>query len=196
MTRFRLIAALAPALLMLSACGINTIPAAEEEAKAAWANVENQYQRRADLVPNLVRTVQGFATQEREVLTQVTEARARATQVTVDPSNPQAMQQFAAAQGELGSALSRLLVTVERYPELRSSQLFADLQQQLEGTENRIAIARSDYNEAVRAYNTRIRTFPDMVGARIIYGAEPMVPFEATTPGAEQAPTVDFGNRP
>lgn len=195
MTRYRLFAFMAPVLLLLSACGINSIPRAEEEVKGRWADVENNYQRRADLVPNLVATVRGFADQERDVLTQVTEARARATQVTVDPSNPQAMQQFADAQGQLGGALSRLLVTVERYPELRSNENFLALQSQLEGTENRIAIARRDYNQAVQAYNTRIRTFPDLIGARVIYGAEPMTPFEATTPGADQAPTVDFGNR-
>lgn len=193
MIRFRLLAILAPAALLLSACGINSIPTAEEQAKAEWANVEAAYQRRADLVPNLVNTVQGFADQEREVLTEVTQARAQATQVNVDPSDPQAMQRFAAAQEQLGSSLSRLLVTVERYPELRSSTLFQDLQQQLEGTENRINIARRDYNEAVRAYNTEIRTFPSIIGARVIYGAEPMVPFEAAE-GAEQAPTVDFSN--
>lgn len=189
----RLALLLAPVAVLLSACGVNSIPTAEEEAKARWADVENQYQRRADLIPNLVETVRGFAGQEREVLTQVTEARARASQVTVDPSDPQAVRQFAEAQGALGSALSRLLVTVERYPELKSNENFLTLQSQLEGTENRIAVARRDYNEAVRSYNTEIRTFPAIIGARIIYGAEPMTPFEATTPGAEQAPKVDFG---
>lgn len=187
----RLLAILAPAALLLSACGINAVPTAEERAKAEWANVEAAYQRRADLVPNLVNTVEGFAAQEREVLTEVTEARAQATQVQVDPTDPQAVERFATAQQQLGSSLSRLLVTVERYPELRSSALFQDLQQQLEGTENRINIARRDYNEAVRAYNTEIRTFPSVVPARVVYGAEPMVPFEAAE-GAEQAPTVDF----
>jgi LemA protein len=194
MTRLRLFAILAPVAILLSACGVNSIPRAEEEAKAKWADVETQYQRRANLVPNLVETVRGFADQEREVLTEVTQARARAGTVQVDPANPQAMQQFADAQGQLGSALSRLLVTVERYPELRSNENFLALQSQLEGTENRIAIARRDYNEAVRAYNTRIRTFPDIIGARVIYGSEPMTPFAAQE-GAEQAPTVDFGNR-
>lgn len=194
MTRARILATLLPAALLLSACGINSIPRAEEEVKAKWADVESDYQRRADLVPQLVGTVRGLADQERAVLTEVTEARSRASQVTVDPSNPEAMQQFADAQGQLGSSLSRLLVTVERYPELRSSESFLALQQQLEGSENRINISRRDYNEAVRAYNTRIRTFPDLIGARVIYGAEPMTPFEAQA-GAEQAPTVDFGNR-
>lgn len=192
--RARLLALIAPMALALSACGINSIPTAEENAKARWADVETQYQRRADLIPNLVRTVGAFADQEREVLTQVTEARARAGSVQIDPTNAQAVQNFANAQAELGSALSRLLVTVERYPELRSSEQFATLMSQLEGTENRIGIARRDYNAAVQAYNTRIRTFPDLIGARVIYGSEPMVPFEAQA-GAEQAPSVDFGNR-
>lgn len=191
--RTRLLAVLAAVVVTLSACGINSIPRAEEEVKARWADVETQYQRRADLIPNLVRTVQGFARQEREVLTQVTEARARASSIQVDPTNAEAVRQFAAAQGELSQSLGRLLVTVERYPELRSNQNFMALQSQLEGTENRIAVARRDYNSAVQAYNTRIRTFPDLIGAKVIYGSEPMTPFEAQE-GAERAPTVDFGN--
>lgn len=196
MTSTRLMAALmAPvAIVSLSGCGINSIPTAEEEVKARWADVENNYQRRADLIPNLVRTVQGYAQQERQVLTEVTEARARATQITVDPSDPQSMERFANAQGELSGSLSRLLATFEAYPDLKSNQNFLALQSQLEGTENRITIARQDYNQAVQAYNTRIRTFPDIIGAKVFYGAEPMVPFEATTPNAEQAPVVDFGN--
>ena len=191
--RTRLLAALAAVAATLSACGINSIPRAEEEVKARWADVEAQYQRRADLIPNLVRTVQAFGLQERQVLTDVTEARARATSVQVDPSNPQAVQNFAAAQNALGQSLGRLLVTVERYPELRSQENFMALQSQLEGTENRIAVARRDYNQAVQAYNTRIRTFPDLIGARIIYGADPMTPFEAQE-GAEVAPEVNFGS--
>ena len=190
----RLLVILAPVALFLSACGVNSIPTAEEEAKARWADVEAQYQRRADLIPNLVETVRGFADQENEVLTNVTEARARATQINVDPSNPQDMQRFAQAQEQVGSALSRLLVSVERYPELRSNENFLALQSQLEGTENRIAIARRDYNQAVQSYNTEIRTFPSIIGARVIYGAEPMTPFEAAE-GAEEAPTVDFGTK-
>ena len=183
------------AALALAGCGINAVPTAEERAHAAWADVESQYQRRADLVPNLVNTVQGFAAQEREVLTDVIEARASATQVNLDPgdlSDPGALQRFQAAQGNLSSALSRLLVTVERYPELSSQQNFLELQSQLEGTENRIAVARRDYNEAVRAYNTEIRTFPSLIAARFIYGAERMQPYEAVTEGAETAPTVEF----
>ena len=191
--RTRLFAVLAAVVVTLSACGINSIPRAEEEAKARWADVETQYQRRADLIPNLVRTVQAFAQQERAVLTEVTEARARATSIQVDPTNAQAMQNFAAAQGALSNSLGRLLVTVERYPELRSNENFLSLQSQLEGTENRIAVARRDYNAAVQAYNTRIRTFPDLIGARIIYGSDPMTPFEAEE-GAERAPEVNFGN--
>lgn len=183
------------AALTLSACGINSVPTAEEAAKAAWANVENNYQRRADLVPNLVATVKGFAAQEREVLTEVTQARAAATQVSLDAgelSDPAAVQRFQAAQDNLSGALGRLLVTVERYPELRSNENFLMLQSQLEGTENRIAVARRDYNQAVQSYNTEIRTFPSLIAARFIYGAEPMQPFEATTEGAEEAPTVEF----
>ena len=182
-------------LLAVAGRGINSVPTREEAAKAAWADVQNQYQRRADLVPNLVATVQGFAKQEREVLTAVTEARARATSVQMSPEalrDPQAMRNFEAAQGQLGSALSRLLVTVERYPELRSSESFLTLQAQLEGTENRIAVARRDYNEAVRLYNTEIRTFPSLIAAKFIYSAQPIQPFTATTPGADVAPQVKF----
>lgn len=192
------VALLAPAaLLTLSACGINTIPTAEEEVKARWADVQNQYQRRADLIPNLVETVKGYASQERGVLTDVTEARAKASSIQVkadDLGDPQKMKQFADAQGQLGASLGRLLVTVEAYPDLKSNQNFLALQSQLEGTENRITIARADYNKAVQAYNTRIRTFPDIIGAKVFYGAEPKVTFEATAPNAEKAPTVDFGN--
>ena len=191
--RTRLFAVLAVAAVFLSACGINSIPTAEENAKAKWADVETQYQRRADLIPNLVRTVQAFAEQERAVLTEVTEARARASSIQVDPSNAEAMQQFAQAQGALSQSLGRLLVTVERYPELRSNENFMSLQSQLEGTENRIAVARRDYNAAVQAYNTEIRTFPSIIGARVIYGSDPMTPFEAED-GAERAPEVTFGN--
>ena len=182
--------------VMLSACGLNSVPTAEEEAKARWADVENQYQRRADLIPNLVETVKGFAAQENEVLTNVTEARSRASSINVDPDNLNEanVEQFAAAQEQLSQSLGRLLVTVERYPELRSNQNFLALQSQLEGTENRIAVARRDYNAAVQDYNTTIRTFPSAIGARIFYGAEPMPTYRATTAGAEEAPEVDFGS--
>lgn len=181
--------------LWLTACGINAIPTAEETAKAKWADVQNQYQRRADLIPNLVATVRGYAEQEREVLVEVTNARARATSVNVSPeqlTDPAAVEQFAQAQGALSQSLGRLLLVVERYPDLKSNQNFLALQSQIEGTENRIAIARSDYNRAVQDYNTEIRTFPSIVGAKLIYGAKPMVPFQATSPGAEQAPKVEF----
>ena len=189
---------LAPAaFLSLTACGINSIPTAEEEAKARWADVENQYQRRADLIPNLVATVQGYATQEREVLTEVTEARAGANRITVTPeqlTDPEAMRAFSEAQSRLSAAIVPLQRLQEAYPDLKSNQNFLALQSQLEGTENRVTIARSDYNQAVQNYNTTIRTFPAVIGAKIFYGAEPMVPFEATTEDAEEAPTVSFGN--
>lgn len=181
--------------LSLAGCGINSVPTAEEMAKARWADVQNEYQRRADLVPNLVATVKGFAAQEKEVLTQVTEARAKATSIQVKPddlSDPAKLRQFGDAQGGLSQALGRLLMVTENYPDLKSNQNFLALQSQLEGTENRISISRRDYNEAVRAYNTRIRTFPDAIGAKIFYGAKPMTPFEATTPNAQTAPTVAF----
>lgn len=197
MNRTRLMAMFAPVVILLSACGVNSIPTAEEEVNGRWADVQNQYQRRADLIPNLVRTVQGYATQEREVLTQVTEARANATRIQLTPeqlSDPEAMRRFSEAQGRLSATIIPLQRLQEAYPELRSNANFMALQSQLEGTENRITIARTDYNGAVQAYNTRIRTFPDVIGAKIFYGAEPKVPFQATTPGAEQAPTVDFGN--
>jgi LemA protein len=187
---------LAPlAALSLSACGINSIPTAEEAAKARWADVQNEYQRRADLVPNLVATVQGYAQQEKSVLTAVTEARARATAINVsaeDLGNPAKLQQLGQAQGELSQALGRLLSVTENYPDLKSNANFLALQSQLEGTENRITIARRDYNEAVQGYNTRIRTVPDAIGAKVIYGAKPMATFEATAVNADKAPTVKF----
>ena len=197
MTTTRLMTAfLAPvAIVSLSGCGINSIPTAEEEAKGKWANVQNQYQRRADLIPNLVASVKGAAAQERNVLREVTEARARASQVTLTADqlrDPEALRAFSQAQGQLSTALIPLRQLQEAYPDLKSNQNFLALQSQLEGTENRITIARQDYNGAVQAYNTRIRTFPDVIGAKIFYGAEPMVPFQATTPNAEQAPTVSF----
>ncbi len=183
------------AALLLSGCGINTIPAKEEGVKAKWADVENQYQRRADLIPNLVATVKGFAAQEKDVLEGVIKARASATQTTIDPSklsDPAQMAAFEQAQGQLSSSLSRLLVTVEKYPELKSNEQFLNLQSQLEGTENRIAVARRDYNLAVQDYNTEIRTFPSLITAKVIYGAEPIAPFKATATNAEKAPEVAF----
>ncbi|KQY86692.1 MULTISPECIES: LemA family protein [unclassified Brevundimonas] len=183
---------LAPAA---AGCGINAIPTKEEAAKARWADVQSQYQRRADLVPNLVATVQGAAIAERTTLTQVIEARAAATGVTVTPetlSDPAAFQRYQAAQGQLSQALSRLLLVVERYPEIKSNQNFIALQSQLEGTENRIAVSRRDYNEAVRDYNTSLRTFPTVIWAKTIHGgSEPMQLFTATET-AQTAPNVNF----
>lgn len=186
------VAAIAPAA---AGCGVNAIPTKEEAAKARWADVQSQYQRRADLIPNLVATVQGAAIQERTTLTQVIEARARATGVTVTPetvSDPAAFQRYQAAQGELSQALSRLLMVVENYPQLQSNQNFLALQTQIEGTENRIGIARRDYNEAVRDYNTTLRTFPTVIWANTLHsGSEPMQLFTATE-AAQTAPTVNF----
>ncbi len=189
------LAALAGTALLLSGCGVNTIPAKEEAVKAKWADVENQYQRRADLIPNLVSTVKGYAAQEKDVLEAVTKARASASQVTVDPtklSDPKQLAAFDQAQGALGQSLGRLLVTVEKYPELKSNELFLQLQSQLEGTENRITVARRDYNMAVQDYNTEIRTFPSLITAKVVYGAEPIAPFKATTVNADKAPEVKF----
>ena len=181
--------------LSLSACGVNSIPTKEEGAKASWGEVQNQYQRRADLIPNLVATVQGYAKQEQDVLIGVTEARAKATSVNVTPgdlSNPAKMAEYQQAQDGLSQSLGRLMVVVEKYPELKSDQNFLALQSQLEGTENRVAIARRDFNESVRLYNTEIRTFPSIVAAKVIYGSEPMTPFQATAANAESAPQVKF----
>ena len=189
-------ALLAPvAALALGGCGLNSIPTAEENAKARWADVQNEYQRRADLVPNLVATVKGYAKQESSVLVGVTEARAKATSIQVsadDLKDPSKIQQFGAAQGQLSAALGRLLSVTENYPDLKSNTNFLALQSQLEGTENRITIARRDYNGAVQQYNTLIRTFPNSIGAKVFYGAKPMQTFEATAPNAQSAPTVNF----
>jgi LemA protein len=187
----------AAALLSLSACGVNTIPTAEEEARAQWANVEASFQRRANLVPNLVSTVRAAAASEERILTGVTQARANATRITVTPeqlSDPQAMQRFSEAQSRLSAAILPLQRLQEQYPQLQSQQNFATLMSSLERTENRINIEIRDYNDAVRRYNTTIRTFPNVIGARVIYGSQPLVPYRATTPGAEEAPKVDFGN--
>ena len=183
-------------LVSLTGCGINNIPTYDEQVKAAWAQVENQYQRRDDLVPNLVETVKGFAQQERETLTAVTEARSKATSIQVDESildNPEKLQQFQQAQGELSSALSRLMAVSERYPDLKSNQNFLALQSQLEGTENRIAVARRDFIQAVQRYNTELRTFPGRIWHSLMYSdMEPHANFEATAENAEQAPQVQF----
>ncbi len=190
--RFGLLGILAA--FSLAGCGINSVPTAEENVTAKWGNVQNEYQRRADLVPNLVNTVKGYAEQEKSVLTEVTEARAKATSIQLnanDLDDPAKVKQFQDAQSQLGGSLGRLLATFEAYPDLKSNQNFLTLQAQLEGTENSILVARKDYNEAVQAYNTRIRTFPDAIGAKIFYGAKPKVPFEASA-GAQTAPKVDF----
>jgi LemA protein len=189
----RSVFAVVPALV-LAGCGINSVPTAEENAKARWADVQNQYQRRADLIPNLVSTVRAAGAQEKSILVEVTQARAGANQVRLTPeqlSDPAAVANYQRAQGAVTMSLQRLQ---EAYPELKSQGNYTTLMSQLEGTENRITIARNDYNGAVQAYNTRIRTFPDAIGAKIFYGAKPLVPFQATTPGAETAPTVNFGN--
>ena len=180
----------------LAGCGINNIPTYDEQVKAAWSQVQNQYQRRADLVPNLVNTVQGFADQEREVLVEVTEARSKVGSIQMDESildDPQKFQQFEQAQSQLGSALQRLMVVVERYPDLKSNQNVLTQQAQLEGTENRIAVARRDYIQAVQQYNTEIRTFPGRLWHSVLYSElEQRENFEATTENADQAPSVNF----
>ena len=193
--RIRAGLAIAIVSMLLSACGYNTIPTLEETAKARWSDVQNNYQRRADLIPNLVATVQGYANQEKDVLTAVTEARAKATQVTVsadDLTDPAKLQAFQEAQGQLSGALGRLLAISENYPDLKSNQNFLALQSQLEGTENRIAVARKDYIEAVRAYNTSLRTFPTVIWANTLFrSSKPMAEFAAND-AAQTPPQVKF----
>jgi LemA protein len=179
----------------LAGCGVNSIPTAEEEAKAKWADVQAAYQRRANLIPNLVATTQGAAASEQRILVGVTEARANATRITVTPDqlgDPEAMKRFSEAQSRLSAAIIPLQRLQEAYPDLKSQANFQTLMSQLEATENRINIAITDYNQAVQGYNTRIRTFPDVIGAKVIYGAKPMATFQATTPNADQAPPVSF----
>ena len=178
----------------LSGCGLNSVPTQEENAKAKWADVENYYQRRADLIPNLVATVKAAGAQEKSILVEVTQARASAGQVKLSAdqlSDPTKVAAYERAQSGVTMSLQRLQ---EAYPELKSQANYATLMDQLEGTENRISTARHDYNGAVQSYNTTIRTFPYAIGAKVIYGAKPLVPFKATTPGSDQAPTVNFGN--
>jgi LemA protein len=181
--------------LSVGGCGYNTIPTLEEQAKARWGDVQNQYQRRADLIPNLVATVQGYAKQERDVLTAVVEARAKATQVKVDASqltDPEKIKQFQDAQNQLSSTLGRLLAITENYPDLKSNANFLALQSQLEGTENRIAVARREYIEAVRTYNTSLRTFPTVLWAKTVFSdSKPMAEFTATD-NAQSPPQVKF----
>ena len=184
------------ASLVLAGCGINVIPTNEEKAKAAWSEVLNQYQRRSDLIPNLVETVKGYASQERDVLTSVVEARAKATSIRVDAStitNPEQFKQFQDAQAGLSGALGRLIAVSENYPDLKSNQNFLALQSQIEGTENRIAVARRDYIEAVRAYNTELKTFPGALWAMTLYRSyKPMETFTISEQQM-QVPKVNFG---
>jgi LemA protein len=193
--RIGLVAALLGIALTVSGCGYNTIPTLEEQAKARWADVQNQYQRRADLIPNLVETVKGFASQEKSVLTAVVEARAKATQVKVDASqltDPDKLKAFQEAQNQLSGALGRLLAVSENYPDLKSNANFLALQSQLEGTENRIAVARRDYIDAVRVYNTALRTFPTLIWAKTLFaGNKPMAVFTASE-GSDKPPQVKF----
>lgn len=195
MVRVRGVVAVAFLGLTVAGCGYNTIPTYEEQAKAKWADVQNNYQRRADLIPNLVATVQGYAKQEREVLTAVVEARAKATQVKLDVSqltDPEKVKQFQDAQNQLTGALGRLLAVSENYPDLKSNQNFLALQSQLEGTENRIAVARRDYIEAVRVYNTELRTFPGVLWAATFFRSnKPMAEFTASEDAAKP-PQVKF----
>jgi LemA protein len=193
--RLRSLAVLALIAVSVSACGYNVIPTKQEAANAAWAEVQNQYQRRADLVPNLVATVQGYAKQEEKVLTEVTEARAKATSINLtaddltDPAKVKALQD---AQAQLTGALGRLLAVSENYPDLKSNQNFLALQSQLEGTENRIAVARRDYIAAVQDFNTTLRTFPSVLWAQTVFRSiKPLAPFTADS-GAQAAPKVKF----
>ncbi|GAA4012214.1 LemA family protein [Sphingomonas swuensis] len=192
MTVLRRLGLLAPlAAVSLAGCGLNSVPTAEEDVNAKWGNLQSEYQRRSDLIPNLVNTVKGAAQQEKSVLVEVTQARANASRIqlsTDDLSDPARVSAFNNAQNQLTLSLQRLQ---EAYPELKTNQNFLTLQAQIEGTENSILVARRDYNESVQGYNTRIRTFPDAVGAKIFYGAKPKVPFEAAA-GAQAAPPVNF----
>jgi LemA protein len=185
------------AAVSLAGCGINSVPTAEENAKAKWADVQAAFQERANLIPNLANVVKGAAAQENKTLTEVIQARAAATSPNInvsaaDLNDPAKMAAFQTAQSQLSGSLARLLVSVEQYPQLKSQEGYLKLQDQLEGSENRIRITIRDYNEAVRQYNTTIRTFPDIIGAKVIHGAKPMVSYKATTPGAEAAPTLDM----
>jgi LemA protein len=178
----------------LSSCGYNQLVTADEQVKAAWAQVENVYQRRADLIPNLVNTVKGSAKHEESVLTQVTQARAQATQVKLnvdDLSDPNKVREFEKAQASLSGALGRLLAVSENYPDLKANAAYRDLQAQLEGTENRISVERKRYNDAVMRYNVLCRSFPTLIGARV-WGFKQRETFRATSPGAERAPEVRF----
>ena len=190
--RFALLAPLAA--VSLAGCGLNSVPTAEEKVNAEFGDLQADYQRRADLIPNLVETVKGYAAQERNVLTEVTEARAGATRIQLSPADledPAKVQEFSNAQARLSAAILPLQRLQEAYPDLKSNANFLALQDQLEGTENRINTSRQDYNEAVRQYNTTIRTFPDAIGAKVFYGAKAKVPFQAAA-GSDKAPGVYF----
>jgi LemA protein len=190
-----LLAVVIAASTALAGCGVNTIPTKEEQAKAQWAEVQTQYQRRSDLIPNLVATVQGYAAQERGVLVDVTSARAKATQVQVNAStitDPAAFAQYQQAQDRLSGVLGRLMSINEKYPDLKSNQNFLALQSQLEGTENRIAVARRDYNQAVQSFNTELRTFPGVLWAKTLYSSEKPMNLFAASEQAQSAPTVNF----
>jgi LemA protein len=194
LSRFAIVAL---AAFGLASCGINSVPTAQEEAKAKWGDVQAAFQARANLIPNLQEIVLSSADQERATLNQVVQARASATRPEIqlngdDLTDPAKVQAFQSAQNQLGGAISRLLVSVERYPDLKSQENFGRFMTQFEGSENRIRVAIRDYNEAVRAYNTEIRTFPSIIGAKIIYGAKAMTPYQAATPGAEVAPTLNM----
>jgi len=198
--RARIVAALAVVFLgfQLAGCGVNTIPTEEERAKAAWSEVLNQYQRRSDLIPNLVETVKGYAQQERDVLTAVVEARAKATSIKVDAStitDPEAFKKFQEAQAQLSGVLGRLLAIQENYPDLKSNANFLALQSQLEGTENRISVARRYYIDAVRVYNTELKTFPGVIWANVLYRSNK--PMETFTISEQQmqTPKVDFNKK-
>ena len=192
MTAVRRLGLFAPLVaLSLAGCGLNSVPTAEEQVNAAWGNLQSEYQRRSDLIPNLVNTVKGAAQQEKSVLVEVTNARANASRIQLSPGDlddPAKVRNFNEAQNQITMSLQRLQ---EAYPELKTNQNFLTLQSQIESTENSILVGRRDYNEAVQGYNTRIRTFPDAVGAKIFYGAKPKVPFEAAA-AAQNAPTVNF----
>lgn len=181
--------------LTLVSCGYNSLQGLDEDVKASWSEVENQYQRRSDLIPNLVNTVKGYAKHEAQTLEAVVKARAEATQTKVDASglsDPQTFQKFEQAQGQLTSALSRLMVVVEKYPDLKANQNFVELQAQLEGTENRITVARKRYIEQVAEFNKQVRFFPTNLTAKFLLGMQPRETFKATTAGAEKAPEVQF----
>jgi len=194
MTAVRRLGLVAPlAALSLAGCGLNSVPTAEEQVNAAWGNLQSEYQRRSDLIPNLVNTVKGAAQQEKSVLVEVTNARANANRIQLSPADlddPAKVRNFNEAQNQITMSLQRLQ---EAYPDLKTNTNFLTLQSQIEGTENSILVGRRDYNEAVQSYNTQIRTFPTAIGAKIFYGAKPKVPFEAAA-GAQSAPSVDFGN--